>query len=72
MNGEVAPFVLDLAGHTAILPEYVEKFHIDTNVAGRLPYTNFLYKQVATTGIVSIIRSLLETTCSVMVFQLSF
>ena len=54
VNGEVAPFVLDLAGHMAILPEYVEKFHIDTNVAGRLPYTNFLYKQVATTGIVSI------------------
>lgn len=72
VNGEVAPFVLDLAGHTAILPEYVEKFHIDTNVAGRLPYTNFCTNRWRQLASCPLIRSLLETTCSVMVFQLSF
>ena len=34
VNGVMADFVLDLAGHNAILPEYVEKFKIDTNTPG--------------------------------------
>ncbi len=48
VNGEQAGFVLDLAGHTAILPEYVEKFKIDTNTPGNFGYEGFLYKHVPT------------------------
>lgn len=49
VNGEVASFVLDLAGHTAILPEYLEKLNIDPNVPGRFRYEGFLYKHVPIT-----------------------
>ena len=48
VNGEQAGFVLDLAGHTAILPEYVEKFKIDPNTPGNFGYEGFLYKHVPT------------------------
>ena len=48
INGEQADFVLDLAGHTAILPEYVEKFKIDPNTPGNFGYGGFLYKNVPT------------------------
>lgn len=46
VNGVIADFVLDLAGHTAILPEYVEKLKIDPNVKGDFRYDSFQYKQV--------------------------
>ncbi|MFR5660079.1 MAG: thioredoxin, partial [Butyricimonas faecihominis] len=46
VNGEQAGFVLDLAGHTAILPEYVEKFKINSNTPGNFGYEGFLYKKV--------------------------
>ena len=46
VNGEVAGFVLDLAGHTAILPEYVERLKIDENIPGEFKYNEFLYKKV--------------------------
>ena len=46
VNGEMADFVLDLAGHLALLPEWVEKLHIDPNVPGRFQYDHFLYKDV--------------------------
>ena len=49
VNGEVADFVLDLAGHNAILPEYVEKLKIDTAEKGQFPYRGFQYKKVETT-----------------------
>ena len=48
VNGEQASFVLDLLGHTAILPEYVEKFKIDPNTPGDFGYESFLYKKVPT------------------------
>lgn len=48
VNGVQAGFVLDLAGHTAILPEYVEKFKIDPNTPGNFGYEGFLYKHVPT------------------------
>ena len=48
VNGEQAGFVLDLAGHTAILPEYAEKFKIDPNTPGNFGYEGFLYKHVPT------------------------
>ena len=48
VNGEQAGFVLDLAGHTAILPEYVERFKIDPNTPGNFGYEGFLYKHVPT------------------------
>ena len=46
VNGVQADFVLDLAGHNAILPEYVEKFNIDPNQEGDFHYDSFLYKKV--------------------------
>ena len=48
VNGVQAGFVLDLAGHTAILPEYVERFKIDPNTPGNFGYEGFLYKHVPT------------------------
>lgn len=46
VNGEIASFVLDLAGHTAILSEYLDSLNIDSN--SQVPSRNktFLYKQV--------------------------
>lgn len=46
VNGVIADFALDLAGHNAILPEYVEKLKIDPNVAGDFRYDSFQYKKV--------------------------
>ena len=54
VNGERADFVLDLTGHNAILPEYVEKFNIDPNQEGDFRYDTFLYKKVPTSKSVSI------------------
>ena len=54
VNGVRADFVLDLTGHNAILPEYVEKFNIDPNQEGDFRYDTFLYKKVQTSGSVSI------------------
>lgn len=54
VNGVDADFVLDLAGQTAILPEYVEKFNIDPNTPGKLPYNTFQFKNVPTSKVVSI------------------
>lgn len=48
VNGVLADFVLDLAGHNAILPEYVEKFNIDLDQKGEFRYDTFLYKKVST------------------------
>lgn len=46
VNGEMASFVLDLAGHTAILPEYLEKLNVDPGILGEFRYDKFLYKRV--------------------------
>jgi thioredoxin len=54
VNGVIADFVLDLAGHNAILPEYVEKLKIDPNVEGDFRYDSFQYKKVPTNKSVSI------------------
>ena len=54
VNGEMADFVLDLAGHTALLPEWVERLHVDTAVQGRLQYDHFLYREVPVEKTVSI------------------
>lgn len=54
VNGHTADFVLDLAGHTAVLPEYLEKLQIDLNSEGVLRYDHYLYKQVVTGKKVSI------------------
>lgn len=54
VNGVMADFVLDLAGHNAILPEYVEKFNIDPGSEGDFRYDAFLYKKVPVAGSVAI------------------
>ena len=54
VNGVEADFVLDLAGQPAILPEYAEKFNIDLDNRGRLPYDKFQFKKVPTSKVVSI------------------
>ena len=54
VNGELADFVLDLAGHMAVLPEYVEKLHIDPTVEAGLPYKNYLFRGVPVDKVVSI------------------
>ena len=46
VNGEMADFVLDLAGHTALLPEWVDRLHVDTAARGQSQYDRFLYKEV--------------------------
>ena len=38
VKGVYAEFILYLAGHNAILPEYLEKLNIDTTRRGRFPY----------------------------------
>ena len=53
-NGVEADFVLDLAGQTAVLPEYVEKLGIDPESEGKLPYSDFQFKKVPTSKVVSI------------------
>ena len=50
VNGVMADFVLDLAGHHAVLPEYLEKLNIDPNVPGESRYAEFQYKQVPVSG----------------------
>lgn len=51
-NGVEADFVLDLAGHTAILPEYLEKLNIDPNTEGNVAYTSFQNKKIPTSKVV--------------------
>lgn len=47
VNGETADFVLDLAGHNALLPEAVKKLRINTEKAGSFSaYQNFMFKDV--------------------------
>lgn len=49
VNGEAADFVLDLAGHNALLPEAVKKLRIDTEKEGSFgAYRNFVFKDVLT------------------------
>lgn len=53
VNGVQADFVLDLAGHMSVLPEYLEKLKIDPESKGSFGnYDTYLYKQVATDGVV--------------------
>lgn len=54
VNGERADFVLDLAGHTAVLPEYVEKLHLDTARDSDTSPAAYRYKTVPTAGIATI------------------
>lgn len=54
VNGVIADFVLDLAGHNAILPEYVEKLKIDPKVEGEFRYDTYQYKQVPVAGSVNV------------------
>lgn len=54
VNGVMADFVLDLAGHNAILPEFVEKLNIDPNVKGDFRYDTYQYKKVPVKNSVSI------------------
>lgn len=54
VNGRAADFVVDLAGHTALLPTHLDALGIDTTRHGDPGYDHFLYKQVATRGIVEI------------------
>lgn len=54
VNGVDADFVLDLAGQTAILPEYVEKLNVDPDSKGKLPYDTFQFKKIPTSKVVSI------------------
>ena len=55
VNGEPADFILDLAGHTALLPEAVKKLRIDTSKPGSFgAYQDFQFKKVATGEIYNI------------------
>lgn len=54
VNGHAADFIVDLAGHTALLPSHLDALGIDTTRQGDPGYDHFLYKQVATRGIVEI------------------
>lgn len=54
VNGHAADFIVDLAGHTALLPSHLDALGIDTTRHGDPGYDHFLYKQVATRGIVEI------------------
>lgn len=54
VNGEMASFVLDLSGHTALLPEALERLKIDPEVAGDFQYNHFLYKDVLISTTVSV------------------
>ena len=47
VNGEPADFVLDLAGHNALLPEAVKRLHINTEKNGSFKsYDDFVFKKV--------------------------
>ena len=47
VNDEQADFVLDLAGHNALLPEAMKKLHIDTSKESSFKaYKNFVFKEV--------------------------
>ena len=47
VNGETADFVLDLAGHNALLPEAMKKLHVDTSKEGSFrAYKDFVFKDV--------------------------
>ncbi|WP_455510179.1 thioredoxin domain-containing protein [Butyricimonas paravirosa] len=54
VNGVMADFVLDLAGHNALLPEHLERLKIDTTVRGDFRYNKFQYKQVPVASSVKI------------------
>lgn len=55
VNGEPADFILDLAGHTALLPEAVKKLRIDTSKPGSFgAYQDFQFKKVTTGEIYNI------------------
>lgn len=54
VNGEMASFVLDLSGHTALLPEFLEKLKIDPEIPGDFQYNHFLYKEVPISKTVSV------------------
>ena len=54
VNGVMADFVLDLAGHNAVLPEYLEKLNINPDEPGDFRYDKFLYKRVPVSGTVNI------------------
>lgn len=48
VNGVEGDFLLDMAGHNAILADKLEKYKIDVNVLSSFSgYTNYLYKNVA-------------------------
>ncbi|WP_291594319.1 thioredoxin domain-containing protein [Bacteroides sp.] len=47
VNGETADFVLDLAGHNALLPEAIKKLRINTEKTGTFSsYQEFVFKDV--------------------------
>ena len=49
VNGVTANFVLDLAGHNALLPEAIKKLRINTEKAGSFnTHQNFVFKDVPT------------------------
>ncbi len=54
VNGEEADFVLDLAGQSAILPEYAEKLKLVLDSSEQIPHNDFQYKKVLVTKTVSI------------------
>ena len=54
VNGVMADFALDLSGHNAVLPEYLEKLKIDPKVAGHFQYTEFKHKKISVSGSVQI------------------
>ena len=54
VNGVMADFALDLSGHNAVLPEYLEKLKIDLKVAGHFQYTEFKHKKISVSGSVQI------------------
>ena len=49
VNGETADFVLDLAGHNALLPEAIKKLRINTEKPGSFnSYQEFVFKDIPT------------------------
>ncbi|GAE82452.1 thioredoxin domain-containing protein [Bacteroides reticulotermitis] len=52
INGNTGQFVLDLAGHNALLPESLKKLHVKTNAPnGFGSYDTFQFKEVAVADI---------------------
>lgn len=52
VNGVEADFLLDLAGHNALLPKYLDKFKIDRSVTATFNgYSKYLNKEVEVDGI---------------------